>query len=93
MPPQLAETSVLPSFFRSIYSALQEGSSNALWNSLSPADEPLYRWDPSSTYIHDPPYFKSFPRQPPGGKDVKDAYCLLLLGDSITTDHISPAGE
>jgi len=53
----------------------------------------LYTWDPKSTYIHDPPYFKEMTMTPPGPHGVKDAYCLLNLGDSITTDHISPAGN
>ncbi|CAI5467073.1 unnamed protein product [Closterium sp. Yama58-4] len=90
---EVVERAVLPQFFQSVYKAVKEGATNALWNSLPAENEPLYRWEPSSTYIHDPPYFKNFPRDPPGGKDVKDAYCLLNLGDSITTDHISPAGS
>ncbi|XWS27833.1 hypothetical protein CRYUN_Cryun25bG0013800 [Craigia yunnanensis] len=54
---------------------------------------PLYSWDPSSTYIHEPTYFKNMTVEPPGPHGVKDAYCLLNFGDSITTDHISPAGS
>ncbi|CAI5997795.1 unnamed protein product [Closterium sp. NIES-64] len=87
----VVERAVLPQFFQSVYKAVKEGATNALWNSLPAENEPLYRWEPFSTYIHDPPYFKNFPRDPPGGKDVKDAFCLLNVGDSITTDHISPA--
>ncbi|CAI7931864.1 unnamed protein product [Closterium sp. NIES-54] len=90
---EVVERAVLPQFFQSVYKAVKEGATNALWNSLPSENEPLYRWEPSSTYIHDPPYFKNFPRNPPGGKDVKDAFCLLNVGDSITTDHISPAGS
>ncbi|CAI5525188.1 unnamed protein product [Closterium sp. Naga37s-1] len=90
---EVVERAVLPQFFQSVYKAVKEGATNALWNSLPAENEPLYRWEPFSTYIHDPPYFKNFPRDPPGGKDVKDAFCLLNVGDSITTDHISPAGS
>jgi aconitate hydratase len=53
----------------------------------------LYKWDPKSTYIHDPPFFKGMQKQPKGVKTIKDAFCLLNVGDSITTDHISPAGK
>ncbi|KAK2649802.1 hypothetical protein Ddye_017291 [Dipteronia dyeriana] len=53
----------------------------------------LHSCDPSSTYIHEPPYFKNMTVDPPGAHGVKDAYCLLNLGDFITTDHISPAGS
>jgi aconitate hydratase len=53
----------------------------------------LYEWDPKSTYIHNPPFFQSMKKTPEPIKDIKDAYCLLNMGDSITTDHISPAGK
>ena len=52
-----------------------------------------YVRDTNSTYIHEPPYFKGMTMDPPGPHGVKDAYCLLNFGDSITTDHISPAGN
>eukprot|EP00959_Pyramimonas_sp_CCMP1952_P271987 5686787-Pyramimonas_sp.AAC.1 len=51
-----------------------------------------YQWDPTSTYVHDPPFFKGMAATAPGGKSVVGARCLLNFGDSITTDHISPAG-
>jgi aconitate hydratase len=53
----------------------------------------LYQWEEKSTYIHDPPFFKSMEKGLPEKKPIKDAFCLLNLGDSITTDHISPAGK
>jgi aconitate hydratase len=53
----------------------------------------LYEWDANSTYIHEPPFFKSTQKDLKSIKDVKDAYVLLNVGDSITTDHISPAGK
>jgi len=64
-----------------------------MWNQLPFPTGTLYTWDPKSTYIHDPPYFKEMSMTPPGPHGVKDAYCLLNLGDSTTTDHISPAGN
>ncbi|PHT51564.1 Aconitate hydratase [Capsicum baccatum] len=61
-----------------------------MWNQLSVPAAKLYSWDPSSTYIHEPPYFKDMNVAPPGPHGVKDTYCLLNIGDSITTYHISP---
>ncbi|KAM1496157.1 hypothetical protein ACFX13_031227 [Malus domestica] len=66
---------------------------NLLWNQLSVPSSTLYPWDMNSTYIHEPPYFKDMSKDPPGTHGVKEAYCLLNLGDSITTDHISPCGN
>lgn len=77
--------------FKSTYEAITKG--NPFWNQLSVPSSSLYLWDPSSTYIHKPPYFSGMTMDPPGARGVKDAYCLLLFGDSITTDHISPAGS
>lgn len=77
--------------FKSTYEAITKG--NPTWNQLSVPTSKLYSWDSSSTYIHEPPYFKNMTMDPPGPHGVKDAYCLLNFGDSITTDHISPAGS
>lgn len=77
--------------FKSTYEAITKG--NPMWNQLSVPTSKLYSWDSSSTYIHEPPYFKNMTMDPPGPHGVKDAYCLLNFGDSITTDHISPAGS
>ena len=52
-----------------------------------------YQWNPKSTYIHNPPFFQSLEAELPQIKDITNAYCLLNMGDSITTDHISPAGS
>eukprot|EP00897_Mesotaenium_endlicherianum_P009974 jgi/Mesen1/9004/ME000563S08327 len=87
----VVEKSVLPDFFTSTYKSITGG--NQMWNELAAPDGSLYEWDPTSTYVHDPPFFKGMSKDPPGGTGVKDAYCLLNLGDSITTDHISPAGN
>ncbi|KAI8552824.1 hypothetical protein RHMOL_Rhmol06G0298300 [Rhododendron molle] len=64
-----------------------------MWNSLSIPSSSLHTWDPNSTYIDEPPYLKDMTMDPLGPRAVKDAYCLLNFGDSIATDHISPAGS
>ncbi|XP_039137936.1 aconitate hydratase, cytoplasmic-like [Dioscorea cayenensis subsp. rotundata] len=88
---QVVQSSVLPDMFRGTYESITKG--NPMWNQLSVPSGSLYSWDPASTYIHEPPYFKNMTQSPPGPYPVKDAFCLLNLGDSITTDHISPAGS
>ncbi|KAK9008502.1 hypothetical protein V6N11_075393 [Hibiscus sabdariffa] len=88
---EAVQSSVLPDMFRSTYQAITKG--NPMWNQLSVPSSTLYSWDPNSTYIHGPPYFKNMTMEAPGAHGVKDAYCLLNFGDSITTDHISPAGS
>ncbi|TMW93545.1 hypothetical protein EJD97_011516 [Solanum chilense] len=88
---EVVQSSVLPDMFKSTYEAITKG--NTMWNELSVPTTKLYQWDPKSTYIHEPPYFKGMTMNPPGPHGVKDAYCLLNFGDSITTDHISPAGS
>lgn len=82
---------VLKSMFAEVYSNIQQGAED--WQALSVVPSQLYKWDDKSTYIHHPPYFQGMQVEPtPVGKIV-DAFCLLNLGDSITTDHISPAGD
>ncbi|MDE3189934.1 MAG: aconitate hydratase AcnA [Acidobacteriota bacterium] len=63
------------------------------WRSLDAPPSDLYRWDPDSAYVKLPPYFKGMPAQPGPVEDVVGARCLVMLGDSVTTDHISPAGS
>lgn len=77
--------------FKSTYKSITEG--NDMWNQLEAPEGAQYAWDPKSTYVHNPPFFKTMTKDPPGVRSVKDAYCLLKFGDSITTDHISPAGN
>ncbi|KAK8971067.1 hypothetical protein KSP40_PGU020110 [Platanthera guangdongensis] len=88
---EAVQSSVLSDMFKSTYEAITKG--NPMWNKLSLPASTLYSWDANSTYIHDPPYFKNMVMIPPGPHAVKSAYCLLNFGDSITTDHISPAGS
>ncbi|WOL10401.1 aconitate hydratase, cytoplasmic-like [Canna indica] len=88
---EVIQSTVLPDMFRSTYEVITRG--NPMWNQLSVPSTTLYKCDPSSTYIKEPPFFKNMTRTPPGPHGVEDAYCLLFFGDSITTDHISPAGS
>jgi aconitate hydratase len=68
-------------------------SGDEAWQSLeSPAGD-LYAWDPASTYVRQPPYFEGLRREPAPVPDIIGARCLVSLGDSVTTDHISPAGS
>ncbi|HEX3055236.1 MAG TPA: aconitate hydratase AcnA [Gaiellaceae bacterium] len=62
------------------------------WSSLEIPSGNLYEWDPDSTYVRLPPYFDGMPTQPARVEDIQGARCLVALGDSVTTDHISPAG-
>jgi aconitate hydratase len=63
------------------------------WHSLEVPTGELFRWDPESTYVRQPPFFADLPREPEPLSDIEDARVLAVLGDSVTTDHISPAGS
>jgi len=76
--------------FRQEYSGLFEG--DAEWRALGQATGSTYSWNGQSTYIRRPPFFEGLTSEPPAIRDVTGARILALLGDSITTDHISPAG-
>jgi aconitate hydratase len=76
--------------YREQYSEIFDGAD--IWENLSVPLEKSYNWDDESTYIQEPPFFLDFPLQPPKISDIHEARVLALLGDSITTDHISPAG-
>ena len=78
------------SMFRNQYASVFEG--DEVWQSLPIPDSETYAWDSSSTYIQNPPFFDGLTKQVDDVQPVKDARILALLGDSITTDHISPAG-
>jgi aconitate hydratase len=62
------------------------------WRALDIPSGDLFAWEPASTYVRQPPYFESMSREPKPVEDIVGARCLVLLGDSVTTDHISPAG-
>ena len=63
------------------------------WRSLPVPESELYAWDESSTYVRHPPYFEGMSREEGVVSDIEGARCLVILGDSVTTDHISPAGS
>ena len=73
------------------YSNVLEGPSQ--WQKIKTEKSSIYNWDEGSTYVKKPPFFESLPDQPEGFKEIKDARPLLILGDMVTTDHISPAGN
>ena len=77
--------------FRSSYASVFAGDEN--WNSLEVTGGQIYAWDDDSTYVKNPPYFEGMKREPEPVEDVRGARVLALLGDSVTTDHISPAGS
>ncbi len=78
------------SMFKSSYDSVFEGDSN--WNSINSPEGEIYTWDDASTYVKNPPYFEGMSLTPADVTDIKGARVLALLGDSVTTDHISPAG-
>ncbi|HXG28655.1 MAG TPA: aconitate hydratase AcnA [Nevskiales bacterium] len=82
--------SVSPELFKKSYADVLKGDER--WQSIKVTKSETYSWDPNSTYIQNPPYFVGITKTPPGIPTIKGARCLALLGDSITTDHISPAG-
>jgi aconitate hydratase len=83
--------SVRPEMFQKEYAEVFHG--DELWNSLPVPQGDLYLWDESSTYVKNPPYFVGMTNVPPPLPEIKRARVLAVLGDSITTDHISPAGS
>ena len=86
-----AMKSVSAQMFRETYSGVYKGSEH--WQKLPVPEGDTYQWDPASTYIRNPPYFDGMQVNPPEVTDIKQARVLAMLGDSITTDHISPAGS
>jgi len=85
------ESAVTSDMFRSEYGQVFEGDD--LWRSLVIPEGNLFRWEQESTYVKAPPFFDGMTRTPPPLSDIRGARALAVLGDSITTDHISPAGN
>ena len=83
--------SLTPEMFRKRYANVFEGPPE--WRKVKVTTGLTYKWQPGSTYVKNPPYFEGMPKDPLKLKDVNGARILALLGDSITTDHISPAGN
>jgi aconitate hydratase len=82
---------VKPEQFRNQYAHALEG--DARWTALAVPEADTFAWDAKSTYVRRPPFFENLPKEPPAVKDIAGARVLALLGDSVTTDHISPAGN
>jgi len=79
-----------PEMFKKVFSAFKEG--NPMWDEIPAPTGATFKWDPKSTYVQHPPYFDGFTMEPGKPADIKNARTLAMFGDSITTDHISPAG-
>jgi len=88
---QTIQANVLREFFTDVYKSVTSGTEE--WNSLNAPNDALYPWSDESTYIHHPPFFQSMEKEIDPVTTVEKAACLLNVGDSITTDHISPAGS
>ena len=73
------------------YSNISDGPEQ--WKKIKTDKTSIYNWDESSTYVKKPPFFDNLPDDPDGFKEIKNARPLLILGDMVTTDHISPAGS
>ncbi len=88
---QTIEQAVQSDMFRKSYSAVFEGDER--WNSLEVPTGESFAWDPESTYVRRPTFFDELPPEPEPVTDIEQARVLAVLGDSVTTDHISPAGS
>ncbi|MGA6926290.1 MAG: aconitate hydratase AcnA [Desulfosarcina sp.] len=87
---KLVNTHVKKEFYQNQYARIFDG--DRFWKALDIAQSTTFAWKKGSTYIKNPPYFDGFSLTPQSPGDISDARCFLLLGDTVTTDHISPAG-
>jgi len=87
---QVVDSAIQPEMFSKRYDSAFE--SNDRWNAIDVTEDDLYVWDNSSTYIQEPPFLIGLSREPQSIQSIQAARVLCLLGDSVTTDHISPAG-
>ena len=85
------QNSLSAEMFVNRYSNVSEGPKQ--WQKIKTDSSSIYNWDEGSTYVKKPPFFENLSDQPEGFKEIKDARPLLILGDMVTTDHISPAGS
>src|SRR5262249_51442349 len=88
---QAMDTSISPEVFSSNYAEVFEGDER--WKTMPVPEGDNYAWDPESTYVRRPPFFESLTVEPAPVEDVLGARALVVVGDSVTTDHISPAGS
>ncbi len=87
----LMQAALQPEVFRKLYKDF--AAQNPMWNEIPSSGGNVYEWDRKSTYIQEPPFFTNFSLQPGGIAEIKGARALAIFGDSVTTDHISPAGS
>ncbi len=85
------ESAITPDLYEKQYGNVYLG--NDTWNAIHGNEGDVYAWDQTSTYVQEPPFFIDFSVEPPPVQSIKGARALAVLGDSITTDHISPAGD
>jgi aconitate hydratase len=85
------EKALKPEVFRSLYRNFAD--QNPKWNEVPSSAGQIYEWDSKSTYIQEPPFFENFSMQPGRIAEIRGARALAIFGDSVTTDHISPAGS
>ncbi|HEY6408029.1 MAG TPA: aconitate hydratase AcnA [Ktedonobacteraceae bacterium] len=88
---QVVASAVTPEIFSKNYASVFEGDEH--WRSLTNSTGELFDWDPDSTYVQEPPFFQDMSAEAEAVKDIEGARVLAMLDDSITTDHISPAGS
>lgn len=88
---QIVSAALKPEMFEEQYRNVYDG--NETWNSIPVMDSPVYPWNPESTYIQEPPFFTNLSPEPEPIRDIRGARVLVLLGDTVTTDHISPASS
>jgi aconitate hydratase len=86
----MMRSALTPEVFRKLYRDFAD--QNPKWNEISARTGEVYEWDEKSDYIHDPPFFADFTMEPGTIENIRDARPLGIFGDSVTTDHISPAG-
>ena len=79
-----------PQTYKRLYADFEQ--ENPLWNEIPSSTGAVYKWNPASTYIEEPPFFEDFATSPGKISDIRNARALAIFGDSVTTDHISPAG-
>src|SRR6266571_2084186 len=87
---EVVQRCVQQEMFKREYSRIFEGDEH--WKAMAAPTGPIFAWDPNSTYVKEPPYFEGFAPQPKALTDIEGARVLAMVGDSVTTDHISPAG-
>jgi len=87
---EVVQRCVQQDMFKREYSRIFDGDEH--WKKMSAPTGPIFQWEPDSTYVKEPPYFEGFAPQPKPLTDVSGARVIAVLGDSVTTDHISPAG-